>query len=234
MIKKEGKKAINFGKLFRNIWLLSILVSVVYFAYVVIRAVDKNMTDSEALNLTIVLSISGMIGGLSFIGWIFLKFSKRIRKILIIFTLVLIIPILIIQLTRTFFYDYPKITGKSMSPSFIDGKRYLVCRYCNDYKRGDVLIYKSPRDGSEHIGRIVGLPTDLIEIYQKNLILNGKKLDEKYADWSEWKSDSKITIKLNEQEYFILTDKRQLDKGEESYFDNLKINTSFLKGKFLR
>lgn len=233
MIEKKGKKTINFSKLFRNIWLLSILVFVVYFVYVVLSAVDKKMTDNEALNLTVVLSIIGAIGGLFFIAWIFLKLSKRIKKTLIIFTLVLIIPITIIQITRTFLYDYPEVTGKSMSPSFTDGKRYLVCRFCNDYKRGDIVIYKSPKDGFEHIGRIVGLPTDLIEIYQKNLMLNGKKLEEKYVDWSEWKSDSKITIKLSEQEYFILTDKRQLDKGEENYFDNLKINIIYLKGKFL-
>lgn len=192
------------------------------------------MTEIGIFIFLIILFAIGLIVGLSFLAWLFRIISKRVKKILIISTLVLVILILIIQTIRTFLYDYPEIVGKSMSPSFTDGKRYLVCRFCNDYKRGDVVIYKSQKDGLEHIGRIVGLPADLIEIYKNFLMINGKKLEENYADWSDWVTNEKVEVKLGKEEYLVLVDKRWSSDDEYETINSQKTNKNGLKGKFLQ
>src|SRR3989344_1651787 len=104
MDKQEVKKPFNISKVFRNISLLSIASAFGYFFYVVFSDIDKKMTESEALNLTMVLLVIGSIGGLSFIAWIFLwifqKINKRISKVLITITFVVFTLLLLIQSVR--------------------------------------------------------------------------------------------------------------------------------------
>ena len=233
---KEAKKPFNLSKLFRNIWLLSLVSAFSYFVYIVLKDVDKKMTESEALNLVVVLLIIGIIGGLAFIIWLFLKFSKRLKRFLIISFLVVSIPLIVIQIVRTYLYEYPEIAGKSMT-GFQDGKRYLVCKFCRDYERGEVVSYKNQRNPDlNFIGRIIGLPNETIQIERGSIAINGNILQENYADWSEWQDNQVISLELKSDEYFILYDKRirSDNTDEQNPIELNKIKKENINGKFVQ
>lgn len=63
---------------------------------------------------------------------------------------------------------------------FADQPLFLVKRAAP--QRGDVVVFKFPKDESVHyIKRVVGVPGDQIEVRDKVLYINGKALDRKEA-----------------------------------------------------
>ncbi len=55
-----------------------------------------------------------------------------------------------------------------------------------DAKRGDILVFKFPRDETrDFIKRVIGLPGDTIEVREKTVFVNGKPLVEPYAKYNE-------------------------------------------------
>ncbi len=48
-------------------------------------------------------------------------------------------------------------------------------------RRGDIIAFRSPTDGNiPFVKRVIGAPGDRIEVRNKNVIVNGKRLDEPY------------------------------------------------------
>jgi signal peptidase I len=51
----------------------------------------------------------------------------------------------------------------------------------SDVKRGDIVVFRYPMDIREnYVKRVIGIPGDRIRIENKQVILNGKPLDEPY------------------------------------------------------
>ena len=91
-------------------------------------------------------------------------------------------------LFRTAIADWNPIPSGSMRPTLLEGDLVLVDRVAYDLKlpltdvsllrlgeprRGDVVIFHSPRDGTRLIKRIAAVPGDRIEMRDKRLIVNG-------------------------------------------------------------
>lgn len=77
-----------------------------------------------------------------------------------------------------------RIVAGSMTPTLISGD-YMVARMRAfgpaDLKRGQVLVYEPPRHpGILYVHRLVGLPGEVVEIRDKQVLINGKPLDEPY------------------------------------------------------
>lgn len=52
----------------------------------------------------------------------------------------------------------------------------------SEVKRGDIIVFRYPPDiRQNYVKRVVGVPGDRLKVVNKNLYLNGKKLDEPYA-----------------------------------------------------
>ncbi|MEC4722000.1 signal peptidase I [Noviherbaspirillum sp. CPCC 100848] len=93
---------------------------------------------------------------------------------------------------RSFLYEPFKIPSSSMVPTLMIGDLILVNKYTygirlpiinkkiiqlNDPQRGDVMVFKFPKDPSlDYIKRVVGVPGDKITYKNKRLIVNGKEL----------------------------------------------------------
>ena len=98
----------------------------------------------------------------------------------------------------------------SMEPSFHDGQRLLVNKagfIFGDPERGDVVIFEAPNGrGGDYIKRVIGLPGDTIEIRDKEVYIDGSKLDEPYI------MDAPTYIlaeqEIPENHYFVLGDNR--------------------------
>jgi len=104
--------------------------------------------------------------------------------------------ILVVLLLRAFLVEPFRIPSGSMMPTLVAGDFILVNKFSYGIrlpvinkkiisigtpKRGDVVVFRYPRDPStDYIKRVVGLPGDHIEYHDKKVYINGTPL--KYKD----------------------------------------------------
>lgn len=93
--------------------------------------------------------------------------------------------------------DWNPIPSGSMRPTLLEGDVVLVDRLAYDFKvpltdisvarldnprRGDVITFTSPQDGTRLIKRLVGIPGDVVELRDDRLFVNGSAAE--YGDRS--------------------------------------------------
>ena len=110
-------------------------------------------------------------------------------------------PLLILALVlfsiRSSLADWNSVPTGSMKPTILEGDRVLVNKLAYDLKipfttwhlaqwsaprRGDIVVFFSPKDGTRLVKRVIGLPGDTIELRNDQLILNGRPVDYAAAD----------------------------------------------------
>jgi signal peptidase I len=100
--------------------------------------------------------------------------------------------LLLFGVFRTAVADWNPIPSASMRPNLLEGDVVWVNRLAFDLKvpltdvivthlgepkRGDVVTFSSPHDGTRLIKRLIALPGDVVEMRNEVLIINGKKAD---------------------------------------------------------
>ena len=145
------------------------------------------------------------------------------RKILII--------VFIGLLTFTFskyFYQLGFVNGISMEPTLKNRQLIIIKNTNANIKKNDIVIIK--KKNKTIIKRIIGMPGDKLEIKDTYLYVNNSKYDNnKIIDSGNLKN----TIKLNEDEYFVLGDNR--DNSIDSRYDEIGlIKKDEIKGIVLR
>lgn len=101
--------------------------------------------------------------------------------------------IALVFVLRSFLYEPFKIPSSSMVPTLMVGDLILVNKYVygirlpvinkkvieiSSPKRGDVVVFKYPKDTSlDYIKRVVGVPGDVVEYRNKKLLVNGKEVE---------------------------------------------------------
>ena len=103
--------------------------------------------------------------------------------------------ILLFGVFRTAIADWNPIPSASMHPNLLEGDVVFVNRlafdvkvpltdaiiaHTGDPKRGDIVTFSSPENGTRLIKRVIGLPGDTIEMRGKRLYVDGVKAD--YAE----------------------------------------------------
>jgi signal peptidase I len=96
---------------------------------------------------------------------------------------------LVVFSIRSSLADWSDVPTGSMKPTILEGDRIFVNKLAYDLKvpfttrhiaewgnprRGDIVVFFSPRDGTRLVKRVVGVPGDTIELCKNNLVLNGK------------------------------------------------------------
>jgi signal peptidase I len=104
----------------------------------------------------------------------------------------LLIMALVLFAVRSSLADWNDVPSGSMNPTIIEGDRVWVNKLAYDLKvpfttlhvaewanpqRGDIVVFYSPRDGTRLVKRVIGLPGDVIELQNDQLILNGQAMD---------------------------------------------------------
>jgi signal peptidase I len=109
---------------------------------------------------------------------------------------VIVQALLIALVVRTFLFQPFNIPSGSMIPTLLIGDYLFVSKYAYGYskhsfpfspdlfngrilasppKRGDVVVFKLPRDGqTDYIKRVIGLPGDTIQMKEGRLYINGE------------------------------------------------------------
>jgi len=114
------------------------------------------------------------------LGW----WKKEIRPLLIL--------ALVIFSIRSSLADWNDVPTGSMKPTIVEGDRVYVNKLAYDLKvpfttwhlaqwdnprRGDVVVFYSPHDGTRLVKRVIGIPGDMIELRNNVLFLNGQATD---------------------------------------------------------
>ena len=75
-------------------------------------------------------------------------------------------------------------------------------------KRGDVIIFRFPRDPSrDFVKRVIGIPGDTVEIRRGEVFVNGVSLDEPYVVNRD--TSNKRPFEVDEDSYYVLGDNRR-------------------------
>ena len=104
----------------------------------------------------------------------------------------LLVLALIIFSVKSSLADWNVVPTGSMKPTILEGDRVFVNKLAYDLKvpfttwhmavwskprRGDIVVFFSPQDETRLVKRVVGLPGDLIELRNEELVINGDPVD---------------------------------------------------------
>ncbi|MDD2354060.1 MAG: signal peptidase I [Patescibacteria group bacterium] len=164
----------------------------------------------------------------------FFLFIWEIVKIVSI-SLAIILPI------RYYLIQPFYVKGASMEPNFHDHEYLIVDEISyrfNEPQRGQVIVFRYPRNPQEYyIKRIIGLPGEEVQIKDGQIFIyneqspKGEVLVEGYLpeDLNTY-SNSDLSVKLDNDEYFVLGDNRSASKDSRSFGP---VHESFITGKIL-
>jgi signal peptidase I len=134
--------------------------------------------------------------------------------------------ILIVFVLRSFLVEPFKIPSGSMIPTLLVGDFIAVNKYTygirlpvinkkivelNSPQRGDVVVFRYPVDPSlDYIKRVVGLPGDRIEYLNKQLLINGQKVESRrmgdYLDANRLNVTPRFSEQLGAVQHDILVE----------------------------
>lgn len=112
----------------------------------------------------------------------------------------IVIAVVLALFIRTFVVQAFKIPSGSMLPTLKIGDHLLVNKFSyglkmpfsgavlvpwNDPERGDVVVFRFPKDRSvDYIKRVVGVPGDTITIKDKRVFINGEAVADPFAHFT--------------------------------------------------
>ena len=153
--------------------------------------------------------------------------------------------ILAVFLLRSFLFEPFKIPSGSMIPTLLVGDLILVNKFHygvrlpvinkkiianNDPKRGDVMVFRYPKDTSvDYIKRVVGVPGDEITFREQRLYVNGQPAPLEampppgFYNEDTMRYESSFTEKLGDVEHRILLN----PQSQPYYGPDDKINFPF-------
>lgn len=114
-----------------------------------------------------------------------------------------IIALLIVVPTRLFVAEPFVVAGQGMSPNLNQGDYLIIQKFDRNFKRDDVIVFKSSNSQAYLIKRVIGLPTEKITLKGGQLSINGTQLQDSFVA-SPIQGDLEVTLAADE--YFVLSD----------------------------
>jgi|SRR5581483_4351422 len=136
---------------------------------------------------------------------------------------VVLMSVLAYFLISRFILMTVEIKGASMSPTLLDGERYILlrCAYLVRAPRpGEIVVIRDPEDHGLSIKRIVAGPNDLVEIRGDGVYVNNAKLPEPYLASFAARASGDYRVKptrLGPHDYYVLGDNRPRSADSRSY-----------------
>ena len=110
-----------------------------------------------------------------------------------------------------------RIDGSSMNPTLQDGE-YLIINnlgyLMDEPEKGDIVVFRHPRNELNLIKRVVGVPGDQVEINNRTVWINGEVQEEPFIADSPNYGGSWV---VPDGQYFVLGDNRNNSSDSHSW-----------------
>lgn len=110
-----------------------------------------------------------------------------------------------------------RIDGSSMNPTLLDGE-YLIINnvtyLLDEPEKGDIVVFRHPRNDLNLIKRVIGVPGDHIEISNGTVWVNGEAQEEPFTAES---TNYNGSWDVPEGEFFVLGDNRNNSSDSHSW-----------------
>lgn len=161
--------------------------------------------------------------------------GDRMRKVFHEYKGLLLLAVLM-TIFRSAIADWYDVPTGSMKPNILEGDRVFVNKHYYDYRipltgislkhlrdpaRGDIVVFYSPKDETRLIKRVIGLPGDVVTLYDNRLYINGQPANYRPSklkvDASVWADDPPRRLlaqeNINGQHYpiAVMPGKRRLE-----------------------
>lgn len=133
---------------------------------------------------------------------------------------------------KTYVAEAYEIKGRSMEPTFHTGERVVVLKSFFDIHRDDIIVFTSTEDPTKDlIKRVIGLPGETIRIAGKSVFINGRRVDEEFAQhgYREEREPPRET-RVPEAHYYVMGDNRPDSRDSRSF---QAIPANVVKGKVI-
>jgi len=170
-----------------------------------------------------------------------MNFIKRAVAAIFDFLQSIVVVLAIMVMIYLFIMSPQEINGASMEPTFENGEYILtnkiVYKIYNP-KRGDVVIFKSPRNKEiDFIKRVIALPGERVKIIDNAFYIDGVKLEEPYLPPNLYifggtylRENQEIVVP--EGQYFVIGDNRPHSADSREFGTIAKVD--FIGKAFLR
>ncbi|PID42061.1 MAG: signal peptidase I [Proteobacteria bacterium] len=166
--------------------------------------------------------------------------ERKNKSVLREYAEAIVIAVILALFIRTFVIQAFKIPSGSMLPTLQIGDHLLVNKFIYGIRvpftgkllvpittprNGDVIVFRFPEDRStDYIKRVIGIPGDRIELRNKQLLVNGEKVQDPHAYYSSTTllpgskspTDNFGPITVPEGKLFVMGDNR--DNSYDSRF----------------
>nr|WP_245249633.1 signal peptidase I [Vagococcus allomyrinae] len=155
-----------------------------------------------------------------------------------------LLRLLLLILSRIFYWEIITVFGDSMAPAYVDQQRLVGVNYSQISRFDVVMIQKGDVSDTNYLKRIIGLPGEQIDMVEDELRVDGKiinetfllpyqiefyqdKLKKVYAGHTDYQQraeearcfTSDFSLVVPEGQYFVMGDNRiiSLDSRSESF-----------------
>ncbi len=156
----------------------------------------------------------------------------------------LLIAVIFVRFASVFVFQAFKIPSGSMEDNLKVGDHLIVNKFIygpgaqfllpiRDIRRGDIIVFRYPlQPETDFVKRVIGLPGETVMIQNKEVFINGKKLDEPYVihiDQAIYPfRDQLAPYTVPQGEYFAMGDNR--DNSKDSRYWG-PVPRSMIKGR---
>ena len=131
--------------------------------------------------------------------------------------------VLIAVILIVFIYQPVKVEGTSMMPALTDQERIFINKFnyrfgIGNIERGDMVVFWFPLDKTKsYIKRVIGLPGDVVEIDNGQVIVNGRRLMEDYVPEEYRDRTSYPPQTVPAESYYVLGDHRSSSNDSRAW-----------------
>ncbi|MEG1548051.1 MAG: signal peptidase I [Clostridia bacterium] len=134
------------------------------------------------------------------------------------FVLFFILVLTIALAIRMFVFEPVRVSGDSMYPTLHNGERMFVTKtdyWFEEPQRGDIIICYYPGETQTCVKRIVGLPGDIVQVYNGAMHINNEIFDESEY-WNGYIDSVTLPVSVPEGCVYVVGDNRNFSLDSRS------------------